>query len=152
MKQAEWWPSAEVWQAVVTIHYHWVLMRCQDTNTTKSGCQTHGYCMFLIDSTQCSPFLPLASWLLQSKWILISLFSFGIFKEPKVILAARFTCQLHLLYVWALFKSRSIKRASQRGIKELKLLSFALYQSLDGNQVQIPVFQGTINICVKKGV
>lgn len=88
----------------------------------------------------------------QSKWILISPFSFGIFKEPEVILAARFTCQLHLLYVWALFKSRSIKRPSQEGIKELKLLTFALYQSLDGNQVQIPVFHGTINICVKKGV
>jgi len=50
------------------------------------------------------------------------------------------------------FKSRSIKRASQRDIKGLKLLSFALYQHLNGNQVQIPVFLATIHICIKKGV
>lgn len=111
-----------------------------------------GYCMFLIDSTQCSSFLPLSSWLLESKWILISLFCFGIFKEHRAILAARVICQFHLLYVWAVFNTRSIKRTSQRDIKGLKLLSFTLYQHLHGNQVQIPVFLETIDICIKKGV
>lgn len=111
-----------------------------------------GYCMFLIDSTQCSSFLPLASWLLENKRILISLFCFGIFKEHTAILAARVMRQLHLLYVWAVFESGSEKRASQRDIKGLKLLSFALYPNLDGNQVQTPVFLGTINICTEKGV
>lgn len=51
-----------------------------------------------------------------------------------------------------MFKTRSIKRTSQRDIKGLKLLSFTLYQHLDGNQVQIPVFLETIHICIKKGV
>lgn len=109
-----------------------------------------GYCMFLIDSTQCSSFLPLTSWLLESKRNLISLLCFGIFKGHKMIQAAEFICQFHLLYVWDVFKSRSIKRTSQRDIKELKLLSFALYQHFDGNKVQIPVFLETIHICIKK--
>lgn len=70
-----------------------------------------GYCMFLIDSTQCSSFLPFTSWLLESKWILISLFCFGIFKEHKVIQPAWFICQLHLLCIWALFKKQEHKRS-----------------------------------------
>lgn len=47
-------------------------------------------------------------------------------------------------------KQQYKKSITQRDIKGLKLLSFALYQNLDGNQVQIPVFLGTIPICIKK--
>lgn len=121
-------------------------MLCQDTNTTMSGCQSvvtasHWFnTMQLLPST-CFP----AAW---EQVILVPLFCFGIVREHKAILAAWFTCQFHLLWC----KSRSIKRASQREIKGLKLLPVALYQHLDGNQVQIPLLLGIIRICIKKEV
>lgn len=124
-------------------------MLCQDTNTTMSGCQSMVTVSHWFNTMQLLPSTCfLAVW---EQAILISLFCFGIVKEHKAILAAWFTCQFHLPSVWAVFKSRSIKRASQRDIKGLKLLPFVLYQHLDGNQVQTPLFLGIIHIFIKKG-